>query len=144
MEKIDTAYLERCIATLSKGYELLLQSDSAEIDYDMYRSACVKEYEIIIEQCGKLLKKALKPYFHSSKAVDQLFFKEIFKQAVMRSIISLELCERFLEYRDNRNSTAHDYGVKFAEETLLLLPDFILDSTALAEAIKLQNHDSEE
>ncbi|TAH27768.1 MAG: nucleotidyltransferase, partial [Cytophagales bacterium] len=91
-----------------------LKANEDEIDYDMYRSACVKEYEIIIEQCGKLLRKCLKPYYHSSKAVDQLYFKEIFKQCVLRSIITLELCERFLEYRDNRNNTAHDYGVSFA------------------------------
>lgn len=100
-----------------------------EIDYDMYRSASVKEYEIILEQCGKLLRKALKPYFHSSKSVDQLYYKDVFKQAVLRSIISPELCERFFEYRDNRNNTAHDYGVNFAEETLVLLPNFIIDAT---------------
>lgn len=70
MEKIDTTYLERCIATLDKAYGLLLNSNSNEIDYDRYRSACVKEFEIILEQCGKLLRKALKPFYHSSKAVD--------------------------------------------------------------------------
>jgi Nucleotidyltransferase substrate binding protein like len=109
----------------------------------MYRSACVKEFEIILEQCGKLLRKVLKPYFHSSKAVDQLHFKQVFKECVLRSIISLELCERFLEYRDNRNNTAHDYGVNFAEETLLLLPNFIIDTKTVAEAIKLQDNETE-
>ena len=143
MEKIDTTYLERCIATLDKAYGLLLNSNSNEIDYDMYRSACVKEFEIILEQCGKLLRKALKPFYHSSKSVDQLYFKEIFKQCVLRSIISNELCERFLEYRDNRNNTAHDYGVNFDEETLELLPNFIIDASKIAEAIKGQNHDIE-
>ena len=109
----------------------------------MYCSASVKEYEIILEQCGKLLSKTLKPYYHSSKAVDQLYFKEVFKQAVLRSIITPELCERFLEYRDNRNNTAHDYGVNFAEETLKILPNFIMDALLLAKAIKQQNNDAE-
>jgi hypothetical protein len=143
MDTIDTTYLERCISTLEKAYGLLLKTNTVEIDYDMYRSASVKEYEIILEQCGKLLRKALKPYYHSSKAVDQLYFKDVFKQAVLRSIISPDLCERFLEYRDNRNNTAHDYGVNFAEETLLLLPNFIIDATQLALAIKQQNNDTE-
>lgn len=136
MNKIDTAYLERCISTLEKAYGLLQKANVDEIDYDMYRSACVKEYEIIIEQCGKLLRKCLKPYYHSSQAVDKLYFKEVFKQCVLRSIISPELCERFLEYRDNRNNTAHDYGVNFAEETLVLLPKFIEDAQFLSECIK--------
>jgi hypothetical protein len=143
MNAIDTTYLERCISTLDKAYGLLLKADPAEIDYDMYRSACVKEYEIILEQCGKLLRKILKPYYHSSKAVDQLYFKDVFKQCVLRSIINLELCERFLEYRDNRNNTAHDYGVNFAEETLILLPNFIADASFIAAAIKQHNNDIE-
>jgi Nucleotidyltransferase substrate binding protein like len=143
MNKIDTTYLERCISTLEKAYGLMLKADPEDIDYDMYRSACVKEFEIILEQCGKLLRKVLKPYFHSSKAVDQLHFKQVFKECVLRSIISLELCERFLEYRDNRNNTAHDYGVNFAEETLLLLPNFIIDTKTVAEAIKLQDNETE-
>jgi Nucleotidyltransferase substrate binding protein like len=143
MHKIDLTYLERCISTLEKAHGLMLKANPDEIDYDMYRSACVEEFEIILEQCGKLLRKVLKPYFHSSKTVDQLHFKQVFKESELRSIISPELCERFLEYRDNRNNTAHDYGVNFAEETLLLLPDFIKDTRTIAEAIKLQADDTE-
>ncbi len=138
---IDTTYLERCISTLDKAYHLLKKTNIENIDYDMYRSACVKEYEIIIEQSGKLLRKVLKPYFHSSKAVDQLVFKDLFRNAHLRNLISAEETERWLQYRDNRNNTAHDYGVNFAEETLELLPQFILDATALAKIIK--NHESE-
>jgi hypothetical protein len=138
--KIETEFYERCIDTLEKAYDLLLKSDQANIDYDMYRSACVKEFEIILEQSGKLLRKSLKPYLHSSKAVDKLYFNEVFRQAVLRDIISTQLCENFLEYRENRNSTAHDYGVNFAEETLLLLPRFIKDARLFNEAIKKQNN----
>jgi nucleotidyltransferase substrate binding protein (TIGR01987 family) len=139
MYKIDTTYLERCIATLIKAYHLLQQTNPENIGYDMYRSACIKEDELIIEQCGKLLRKVLKSYVHSTKEVDQLYFKDVFRQAVLRSLISVDDCERWLKYRDNRNSTAHDYGVNFAEETLILLPSFIADASALAEVIKAQN-----
>ena len=139
--KIDTAYLERCIVTLDKAQTLLKQSDPENIDYDMYRSASIKEFEIILEQSGKLLRKALKPFFHSSVAVDKLIFKDVFRQAVLRNIITVEACERWLQYRDNRNSTAHDYGVNFAEETIVLLPQFIVDAANLAEAIKKLNND---
>jgi len=136
--KIETAYYERCIRTLEKAHALLLKADPENIDYDMYRSACVKEFEIILEQSGKLLRKVLKPYFHSSKEADKLYFKDIFRQAVLRSMMTPETCERWLEYRDNRNNTAHDYGANFAEETLKLLPQFIVDANALAEIIKQQ------
>ena len=142
--KIDTAYFERCINTLEKAHGLLLKANPEHIEFDMYRSACVKEFEIILEQSGKLLRKVLKPYFHSSQAVDKLYFKDVFRQAVVRSIISPELCERFMEYRENRNNTAHDYGVNFAEETLALLPGFISDTRELTDAINQQQDDTEE
>lgn len=136
---LDTNYYNRCVQTLEMGYSLLMKADSANIDFDMYRSACIKEFEIILEQSGKLLRKMLKPYFHSSKSVDQLVFKDVFRQAVLRTIISDEECERWLQYRDNRNNTAHDYGVNFAEETLLILPQFIIDAKSLASAIQSLN-----
>jgi nucleotidyltransferase substrate binding protein (TIGR01987 family) len=141
---IDTGYYQRCISTLEKAHSLLLRANVEEIDYEMYRSACIKEFEIILEQSGKLLRKVLKPYFHSSKEVDKLYFKDIFRQALLRSIISAEHCERWLEYRDTRNNTAHDYGVAFAEDTLVLLPQFIADAKELAAAINLKNHVAEE
>ncbi len=123
--KINTEFLARHIRTLAKALDLFNQSDRNNIEYDMYRSACVKEFEIILEQSGKLLKKRLKPYFHSSKEVHRLFFKDIFRHAAGHGIITVEEAERWLQYRDNRNTTAHDYGAGFAEETLRLLPQFI-------------------
>ncbi len=74
MNYIDTIYLERCIAKLDKAYSLLQISNPDEIDYDMYRSACVKEYEIIIEQCGKLLRKSLKFFFSFFKRCRSALF----------------------------------------------------------------------
>jgi len=138
--KIETDYLERCINTLERALALLQESTHGSIDYDMYRSACVKEFEIILEQSGKLLRKSLKPFFHSSKAVDQLAFKDLFRHAVLRSILTDEACERWLQYRDNRNSTAHDYGEHFAKKTVALLPQFIKDAHSLVLAIKHLNN----
>jgi nucleotidyltransferase substrate binding protein (TIGR01987 family) len=135
---IDTTYLERCTATLEKALALLTKAEPDNIDYDMYRSASIKEFEIILEQSGKLLRKALKPYFATPRAVDSLVFKDIFRHAALHNIIDIAASERWLQYRDNRNSTAHDYGEKFAEETLKLLPQFITDSKALALAIRSQ------
>ncbi len=136
---IETTYLERCVSTLEKAYGLLGTVPPEDIEYDMYRSACIKEFEIILEQSGKLLKKVLKPYFASSKAVDMLVFKDIFRHAVLHSIIDADSCERWMQYRDNRNSTAHDYGVGFAQDTLKLLPQFIIDAKNIIIAINNQN-----
>ncbi len=136
---LDITYFVRCIETLERAYSLLQEVDADTIEYDMYRSACIKEFEIILEQGGKLLRKVLKPYFHSDKVADKLYFKDIFRQAVLRDLISEDACERWLTYRDSRNNTAHDYGVNFAEEILTILPQFIIDAKDLASLIQNSN-----
>jgi nucleotidyltransferase substrate binding protein (TIGR01987 family) len=136
MSQLNSDYYARCIATLDRAFTTLKQLASDDDLYDIYRAACVKEFEIILEQTGKLLKKCLKPYFSSSKQVDQLNFKDVFRYAAKHGLISLEEAERWLIYRDNRNDTAHDYGVGFADDTLALLPNFIRDAYRVNEAIK--------
>ena len=132
---LDTTFFKRCILTLEKARQMLESSEDDSIEYDMFRSACIKEFEIILEQAGKLLRKCLKDFAHSPKAVDRLVFKEVFRQAAQHDLLSLEQAERWLRYRDNRNSTAHDYGKKFAEQTKTLLPQFIADARALEQSI---------
>ena len=132
---MDTTFFNRCIMTLDKAYDMLRKSEQDSIEYEMYRSACVKEFEIILEQAGKLLRKCLKNFVHSPKAVDRLVFREVFRQAAQHDLLSLEETERWLIYRDNRNDTAHDYGKKFAENTLKLLPGFIADARSLEQAM---------
>ena len=141
MNKLNTDYFARCIATLEQAYDGLNQQPADSLLYDIYRAACVKEFEIILEQTGKLLKKCLRPYFASNKQVDQLVFKESFRHAAKHGLISLEEAERWLAYRDNRNDTAHDYGASFADETLVLLPQFIIDARRLNEVIDNQPPD---
>ena len=60
---------------------------------------------------------------------------QTFYERIKHDLISMEACERWFAYRDNRNDTAHDYGEKFAETTLKLLPDFITDARELARVI---------
>lgn len=135
MSEINTEYLEKCILTLEKSYEMLLKSEEGSIDYELYRNSLVKGFEMTLEQSGKLLKKALNPYFASKKAVDMLSFKDIFRQAHKHSLISEDETKRWMKYRDNRNSTAHDYGQAFAEETLSLVKDFLVDVKNLKKVI---------
>ncbi len=135
MLKINTEHLQRCIATLEKSYEMLQNSQEGTIDYELYRNSLVKGFEMTLEQSGKLLRKVLNPYLSSKRAVDALSFKDLFREAHKHSLISEEEVERWLKYRDNRNNTAHDYGQAFAEETLTLVKDFLVDVKNLKKVI---------
>ena len=133
--KIDVTFLKRCILALDLAYTSLQKYSSDEIEYEIYRSAIIKEFEIILEQSGKLLKKCLKPYFHTSKAVDKLYFKDIFREAGTHGLLNIEEVERWCEYRDNRNHTSHDYGESLANDTLPLIKQFIKDARKLANIV---------
>lgn len=132
---INTEYLERCIETLEKSYACIKTVQENTIDYEMYRNSLVKSFEITLEQSGKLLKKRLTPYFASKKAVDTLTFKDLFRNAFKYSLLNEEEVNRWLRYRDNRNNTAHDYGEKFAQDTLTLIDDFLKDVKHLKEIV---------
>lgn len=136
MNEINTEYLNKCLETLKKSYELLKQSQEGSIDYEMYRNSLVKGFEMSIEQSAKLLRKKLTPYFASKKAVDELTFKDLFRYANKHSLLNEQEIERWFKYRDNRNPTAHDYGEHFAKETLTLVDDFIKDVHKLIQVIE--------
>ena len=136
MSEISTEYLQRCIETLEKSYAFLQNAQEGSIDYEMYRNSLVKGFEITLEQSGKLLKKKITPYFASKKQVDQLTFKDLFRHASKHGILDDDEVLRWFEYRDNRNDTAHDYGQKFAQETVKLTQSFIEDAKKLKGIIE--------
>ena len=133
--KLNTDFLDRCIRTLEAALDQLQTVEADDITYDIFRAACVKEFEIILEQCGNLLRKCLRPYFTSNKQADTLNFKDVFRHAAHHNLIPVEACERWLQYRDSRNETTHLYGEAFAETALELLPEFTADAKELAGII---------
>ena len=138
--RIDTTFLRRCIQSLELALgEIDKHQEANDFLYDVYRAACVKEFELVLEQSGKLLRKRMAAFFASNRQADRLVFKDLYRHAAKHGLIDLETVERWLQYRDNRNDTAHDYGENFAEATLKLLPAFIADAKALVDMLEAAN-----
>ncbi|MDR0869251.1 MAG: nucleotidyltransferase substrate binding protein [Planctomycetaceae bacterium] len=127
----DISFYNRCIEILETAFSRFQTKKEPDIEYDVYRSACVKEFELIMEQSGRLLRKTIEPFLAGGAAANRLTFRSVFRQASQRGLITEEECERWMEYRDNRNSTAHDYGFDLAEQIIKLLPEFIADAKRL-------------
>ncbi|MDR2869084.1 MAG: nucleotidyltransferase substrate binding protein [Deferribacteraceae bacterium] len=126
---INTDHLQKYIEVLERSYVLLKASVADSIEYEMYRNSLVKSFEMTLELAGKL------PYFASRSAVDALVFKDIFRSAAQHSLLRSIEVERWLKYRDNRNNTAHNYGESFAQDTLSIIDDFIVDAKNLKTLI---------
>ena len=115
-----------------------MQQEEDEVFYDVYRSACVKEFEIIVELTVSLLRKALKPYVANTAEIDRLVYKEVLRRALRYGMLNAEACERWMEYRDIRNNATHRYGKGYADETIAALEAFIEDATQLSAILKEQ------
>ena len=124
-------HLNRCNLTLLRSLESLDRCEPGSIDYEVSRNAVIKSFELTLETAGKLLTKVLKDYVGSPKTVDGWVFKDVLRHAAKHGLMTSDELERWLAYRDARNSTAHDYGEGFAEHTLGLIRHFQADAVVL-------------
>jgi nucleotidyltransferase substrate binding protein (TIGR01987 family) len=127
--------LSRFIQTLDRSLYHLEQCEAGSDDYEVYRNAVIKGFELTLETSGNLLRKILKEYVGNPKTVNDLVFKDLFRHAARYDLITLEEVERWFAYRDSRNDTAHDYGVQFAETVLKLIKEFLIDARRLHQVL---------
>jgi nucleotidyltransferase substrate binding protein (TIGR01987 family) len=133
---LNTEHYARCLQTLELSLAQLQKSEPASIEYEVFRNAVVKGFELSLETAGKLLRKALKAYTGQPKEVDALTYKDVLRRAAKHDLVTVAEVERWFLYRDNRNSTAHDYGAGFAEDTFVILPAFIEDARKLEATLR--------
>ena len=133
---LNTDHLARCRQTLDSSLTMYRQSAAGSIEQEVFRNAIVKGYELTQETAFKLLKKALKAFGHGGKKLEATPVKDILRLAAVHDLMTLPEVERWFAYRDNRNNTAHDYGKDFAEQTLVLIPDFLVDVGRLAQVLE--------
>lgn len=137
--KLNFDHLQRCSLTLERSLQSMAKAQPRSIDYEVFRNAVIKSFELTLETAGKLLRKVLKDYVGSPKTVDTLVFKDVLRHAALHGLLSAGELERWLVYRDSRNDTAHNYGEQFADTTLSLITDFQRDALALFETLR-QKH----
>jgi hypothetical protein len=131
MKTLNFDNLSQCIQTLEKSLERFNQSKDGSIDHEVFRNAVIKSFELTLETIGKLLRKALKSYVATPRFVDELNYKDVFRHAGKHALLTNAEVDRWFAYRDNRNDTAHDYGIAFTKTTLKLLPQFLIDAKNL-------------
>jgi len=136
LDSLNTTYLKKCIDTLSLAHEKFLASNDDTIEKQLYRSACVKEFEIIIELSVKLMRKKLNEFIYDNETISRLNYKNVLRQASSYGIISIEHAEKWMTYRDLRNSTSHEYGENFAEDILPQIPQFIKIANNINDGIQ--------
>ena len=129
---LQTEHFNRCIQTLDASFALLKRAKPGSVEYEVYRNATIKGFELVLETGGKLIGKYLRQFFASPGEVDRLYFKDVLRHAAKHGLLPPDEVRRWFSDRDNRNLTAHDYGEALAEEALKQVEGFIADARALA------------
>lgn len=134
---LNVEHLLRTAQTLEQALEAIeAHGQRDDVRFDLFRNAALKSFELSLETAGKLLRKALKAFGGVPRSVDALVFNDVLRHAGKHGLMDSQAVERWLAYRANRNSTAHDYGESFANETLKLLPNYLADVRQLAPKIQ--------
>jgi hypothetical protein len=134
---LNVDHLLRTAATLEQALlELNKVAEADSVLFDLFRNASIKSFELSLETAGKLLRKAVKCFNGSPRSVDALVFNDVLRHAGRHGNLDQAAVERWLAYRANRNTSAHDYGVGFANQTLKLLPGYLEDVRQLAAKLQ--------
>src|SRR5690242_5386110 len=95
---LNTTHLLRCIQTLESSLAMLQRSKPDSIEYEIYRNAVVKGFELTLETAGKLLRKALKTFTGAPRSVDTLVYKDVLRHAAKHGLMQADELDRVLDW----------------------------------------------
>jgi len=128
--KLDFSALKRALNSLEKAIDRAQKKTSDE----ELRDAVIQRFEYTYELSWKMLKRQLEKEAPTPSAIDTLSFKELFREAGEKGIISN--VEKWMIYRDQRNITSHTYDEEKAESVYETALEFLTDAKALLEALE--------
>lgn len=138
MRTIDIENVNNCINKLENWHNDLANLSIDNKLYEVYRSAIIKEFQIVINQSKQLLKKKLQQIDNVSDEDLQKFrYKDFFRRASECGLIDENLAKRWISqyYQELRNSAEHNYGILIAEKVIGFMSNFITDAKKLMEVI---------
>ena len=132
---LDLTSWKRALASLQRA---ITRAIAAPQDEEL-RDAVIQRFEYSYELSWKMLKRHLEQVVPDPGAVDQWSFKELMREAAERGLIAA--VEPWIEYRYQRNLTAHVYDEEKARGVYDSARSFIGDANALLDEVERRNVD---
>ena len=123
--KLDLTSWKRALASLERA---ITRSTAAATDEEL-RDAVIQRFEYSYELSWKMLKRHLEQVVPDPGMVDQWSFKELMREAAERGLITA--VEPGIEYRYQRNMTAHVYDAETAKRVYQSAQSFIVEARTL-------------
>jgi nucleotidyltransferase substrate binding protein (TIGR01987 family) len=104
-----------------------------EPDDELARDGVIKRFDYSIDMCWKLMQRYLKDALNTDET--QIRTKrDIFREAARHGLIDAP--ERWFNYYDARNKTAHIYRAEIAENVYGKVASFLDDADAFMKELK--------
>jgi len=128
---IEITNLENAYSTLNECYKDY-EGNQTSVFLEYIADSCVKRFEYTLETAWKLVKKILIQKYGKTDA--ELTMNNIFR--FMQGYGYAEDWERWRNYYEKRNNTAHEYNLVKARTLIDLVPDFLKDTEFLISKLK--------
>lgn len=130
---LDLSSFHKALASLGRA---VARSQQAPDDEEL-RDAVIQRFEFTFELAWKMLKRQLEHEVAEPASVDRLAFHDLLRQAAERGL--LDDVEAWMEYRRQRNITAHTYDEDKARSVYRTALKFFPDARSLNEEIGRRN-----
>lgn len=120
--ELDLSNLKNSFSTLKECYyDYTLQKDEKMKTY--IKDSCIKRFEYTYETAKKIMNKFLKKEY--DKTEKELSINNIFRE--MYGLGLINNFENWVDYRENRNTSAPEYDITKTYPIINLVPNFISD-----------------
>ena len=131
MEKINLEQLEQAFNRFLEMYTIYEEDKQEEVMLDAVKESLAQRFEYCVEVFWKVLRR----YMEQTEGV---IIEKPSPKTVIRQAGALELldAEKWINYIDKRQLTAHDYDLQKLNELLSVVGDFADDGQKLLKKMK--------
>ncbi len=120
--ELDLTVLKNSFETLKECYgDFSKEKDDKIKTY--IKDSCIKRFEYTYESAKKIMNKYLKKEY--DKEEKDLTINNIFREMFALGLI--ENFENWVDYREKRNTTSHEYNLEKTYVIIDIIPNFIQD-----------------
>lgn len=129
--ELNLSVLKNSLSTLKECYQdLNSQSDEKMKTY--IKDSCIQRFEYTYEAAKKIMNKFLKKEY--DKKDSDLTINNIFRE--MYGLGLIENFTNWVDYRQKRNLTSHEYDINLTYPIIDIIPDFINDTEFLINKLE--------
>ena len=120
--ELDLTNLRNTLASIKECYQDYCSQQDEKIK-TYIKDSCVQRFEYTYETAKKIMNKFLKKEYDKSEK--DLTINNIFRE--MYGLGLIENFEHWVDYREKRNLTSHEYDDKLTYPIIEIIPQFIND-----------------